>query len=90
MQVKLIPGPRDEDKIAEILNARRTMSLDEWYDFCADCAWTHDDSWFDALYYACENGDEMLAEQAAYFQERLLYDEHFYYADRMTQYAFVE
>ncbi len=90
MKVKLIPGPRDEEKIAAILNAKKTMSLDDWYDFCGKCAWTHDDTWFDALYYACENGDEMLADQAQYFQYCLLYEEHDYYAERMTNYAFAE
>ena len=89
MKVKLIPGPRDEEKIAAILNARKT-SLEDWYDFCMECAWTHDDTWFDALYYACENGDEMLADQEAYFQYCLLNEEHDYYAERMTKYAFTD
>ena len=90
MTVKLIPGPRDEEKIATILNARETMSPEDWADFCGECAWTHDGSWFDALYYACENGDEMLADQTAYLQWLLLYEEHQYYAERMTNYAFTE
>ena len=46
MKIKLIPGPRDEEKIAAIQNARKT-SLEDWYDFCVECAWTHDDTWFD-------------------------------------------
>ena len=37
----------------------------------------------DAMYYICENGDEMLADQATYFHERLIYDEKYYYAGRM-------
>ena len=85
MKVKLIPGPRDEAKIAAILNARETMSPEDWDDFCGKCAWTYDDAWFDALYYACENGDEMLADQAQYFHDCLLYEEHGYYAERMTR-----
>ena len=27
MKIKLIPGPRDEEKISAIINARKTMSL---------------------------------------------------------------
>jgi len=39
---------------------------------------------FDALYYACENGEEMLQEQTDYFLERLYCDEAQYYISRMT------
>ena len=39
---------------------------------------------FDALYYACENGAEMLQDQTDYFTERLYEDEIGYYFHRMT------
>ena len=53
-----------------------------WVDYVTDFVWLGDE-YFDALYYACENGDEMLEEQARYFHERLLDDEKYYYAGRM-------
>ncbi len=84
MTVKLIPGPRDEEKITALRNARKTMPPEEWHEYCYNCACTHDDSWFDALYYACENGDEMLSDQEAYFQSCLINEEFTWYADRMS------
>ena len=34
---------------------------------------------YDTLYYACEDGSEMLASQAAYFKQMLFNDEREYY-----------
>lgn len=90
MKVVLIPGPRNEELIAEILEAKARLAADpdndelmlEWGEFVDYCA-CQGDEYMDALYYACENGDEMLAEQAEYFHDCLLYDEKHYYAGRM-------
>lgn len=55
MKVKIIPGPRDEEKIRAIMNARETLSASEWEEFCSCCVSTHDDTWFDALYHVNES-----------------------------------
>lgn len=44
---------------------------------------TKTDLWMDAMYYICENGEEMLEEQAQYFANCLLGDESSYYVARM-------
>ena len=82
MKVVLIPGPRDEELIAEILEAKSKMDADEWEEYMIDIV-CQGDAYMDAMYYACENGDEMLEDQVAYFHERLIYDEKYYYAGRM-------
>ena len=86
MKVKLIPGPRDEEKISAIRNARNTLTEEQWKEFCSDCVNTQDDTWFDALYYACDDGDKVLQEQETYFLDALLNDEKECYAERMGNY----
>ncbi len=86
MKVKLIPGPRDEEKIAAIIHARNTCTAEEWEEFCTNCTYTHDDTWFDALYYACEDGDTALKEQEEYYLDCLLMNEMEFYAARMGGY----
>lgn len=93
MKVLLVAGPRNEELIREILEVKARLTsdpdddvlMDEWQAFVDDCA-CKGDEYMDALYYACENGDEMLAEQAKYFHDCLLYDEVHYYAARMGGY----
>ena len=84
MKIVLVPGPRNEELVQEILKKKLEFTEDEeaWVDYVTDLVWLGDE-YFDALYYACENGDEMLEEQAKYFHERLLDDEKYYYAGRM-------
>ena len=86
MKVKLIPGPRDEEKIALIRTMKATLDEDEWINFFDGLA--NDYSNFDSMYYACENGDEMLEDQARYFDDCLSWDERYYYAARMGGYEF--
>lgn len=94
MKVVLIPGPRDEAMIEELKKRINNMyddegdpsevvddeliAIDEMIDEYGP------DEVFDALYYACENREKMLAEQARYFHDCLLYDERNYYIERMT------
>ena len=93
MKVLLVAGPRNEELIREILDAKARLTADpdddelmyEWMQFVSDCAYKGDE-YMDALYYACENGDDMLAEQARYFHDCLLHDEVRYYAARMGGY----
>ncbi len=83
MRVVLVPGPRDEELIAEILKNKATMDEEDWWEYVHDLVSEHEEGNFDALYYACENGDAMLEDQATYFRDCLLWDERYYYADRM-------
>lgn len=93
MKVVLIPGPRNEELIREIVEAKARLCVDpsndvlmaEWAEFVDDYA-CRGDEYMDALYYACENGDEMLADQAKYFHDCLVYEEKHYYAARMGGY----
>ena len=87
MKVVLIPGPRDEELIAEILEAKSKMDADEWEEYMTDIV-CQGEAYMDAMYYACENGDEMLEDQAQYFENCLLGDESVYYAARMGSYEF--
>ena len=82
MKVVLIPGPRNEELIAEMLEVKSRMDAEEWEEYMTDCV-CQGDEYMDAMYYICENGDEMLEDQAAYLHERLIYDEKYYYAGRM-------
>lgn len=84
MKVVLVPGPRNEELIREILKNKATMSEEEWYAYACDLVADHDEANFDALYYTCENGDAMLEDQASYFHDCLLWDEYYCYADRMS------
>ena len=64
MQIVIVPGPRDEEMVQEIKLNREMLSGEEWeaYVFdCADC-----EEWLDALYYACGENQEAVAEQAEY------------------------
>ena len=83
MKVMLVPGPRNEELIAEILKNKATMDEEDWWGYVHDLVADHEEDNFDALYYACENGDAMLEDQATYFHDCLLWDERYYYADRM-------
>lgn len=85
MNVKLIPGPRNEELILTLLTAKATMEEDEFPEFIVDVMQDPDTlmDYLDALYYASDNGDEMLKVQEEYFLERLLMDEKYYYAERM-------
>ena len=82
MKVVLIPGPRDEILIAEMLEAKARMDGEEWEEYLLECV-SQGDAYMDAMYYVCENGDEMLEEQALYFENCLLGDESVYYVARM-------
>ena len=86
MKVKLIPGPRDEEKITIIQNARESLSEDDFYCFldqyCSKGC-ENQDVWFDALYYASEHGDVGVKEQEAYFNWLLADEEYQYFIERL-------
>lgn len=81
MKVKLIPESCSKDLIEEIRTMREKLPVQEWVEYVIEgCS---DEEFMDALYYACENGDAMLEDQARYFHELLMNDEAYYYAARM-------
>ena len=62
MKVVLIPGPRNEELIAEMMEAKSRMDAEEWEEYLTDCV-CQGDEYMDAMYYICENGDEMLSKK---------------------------
>ena len=82
MKVVLIPGPRNEELIRDIKRKKMELSEEDWEEYVMELV-SQGEEYFDALYYACENGEEMLKEQASYFYGCLVNDEKFHYAGRM-------
>ena len=83
MQIMIIPGPRDEQKIHQIKLNREMLSGEEWEEYVCRCA-DNGEEWLDALYYALGENQKAVEEQAEYFHERLIDDERFYYACRLA------
>ena len=83
MQIMIIPGPRDEQKIHQIKLNREKLSEEDWEAFVSHCA--DNEESLDALYYACGESQEALAEQAKYFHDLLITDERDYYACRVAK-----
>ena len=83
MKVLLVAGPRNEEKINKLLEIKRTHPGD-WPEIWTEYAYTQEEEWYNALYYACgEHKDIMLADQAEYLHYYLLNEETEYYAARM-------
>lgn len=83
MQIMIIPGPRDEQKIHQIKLNREMLSKEDWEAFVSHCA--DDEEWLDALYYACDENQMGLKEQAEYFHDLLIHDERNYFAYRLAK-----
>ena len=67
MEVKIVIGPRDEEKIKMVKNARKTLSESEWNQFVFECMNSDEQSeWYDAFYYANKYGDGVLVEESNY------------------------
>lgn len=85
MKIMMIPGARDEELIAKMKDLREN-NYDEVYDYFEELIADYGESVaYDTLYYACEYGKEMLASQAAYFEQMLFNDEKEYYIERMLR-----
>lgn len=88
MTVKLIPGPRNEEKIEEIRKALVILddeALEEYLDEKA----CEGEEWLDAMYYATEGrGDSILASWEEYLLERLMTDEKYYFAADIGDFDF--
>ena len=65
MTITITPGRRDEDKISQVIEAKKRLSKDEWNEYFEDRAW-EDSEWLDALYYATEDEGE-----SAYYLQKL-------------------
>ena len=81
----MIPGERNEELILKVCKATAACRADENSDALDNLI----DEYglvdvFDAMYYACENRDEMLQQQADYFLNLLYCEEADYYISRMT------
>lgn len=84
MVIKIIPDLRDEEKIAEIKEAKQTLQQDEWETYCLDrlCS---DDEWFDAVYYADEDyGESVLSFWEDLLYERLMDDDRSFFASDLS------
>ena len=83
MKIMMIPGERNEELIAKMKELRET-DYDEMYDYFDELIADYGESIaYDTLYYACEDGDEMLASHAANFEYMLFNEEREYYIERM-------
>lgn len=80
MKIVLVPGPRNE-KLISLIKKVKDANTDEAWEMLEEYEGTEE--YLDALFYACECGEEMLREQTEYFQWLLLNEEDEYYVDRM-------
>lgn len=80
MKMMLVPGPRNEELISLIKKAKEA-NTDEAWEMLDEYKGTEE--YQDALFYACEYGEEMLREQTEYLQWLLLNEENEYYIDHM-------
>ena len=85
MKIMMIPGERNEELIMKVREATAECRVDE----NSDAIDILIDEYglvevFDALYHACEDGEEMLRNQTDYFLDLLYCDEANSYINRMT------
>ena len=94
MKIMMVPGERNEELIQQVREATAALRNEEGcedseYYECFEVINDLIDEYgltemFDALYYVCENRDEMLQDQTDYFCHLLHNDEANYYIGRMT------
>ena len=82
MTITITPGIRDEEKIAEIKEAKETLNGEAWEEYCYDRV-REGEEWLDALYYASDDGDAALAKWERYFLDCLRDTERYYYVADM-------
>ncbi|MBQ8506942.1 MAG: hypothetical protein IJ466_05895 [Clostridia bacterium] len=85
MKIMMIPGERNEELILKAREATAAYLADENSDAIDNLIDEYGlvDA-FDALYYACENGEKMLRQLTDYFLDLLYCDEANSYISRMT------
>lgn len=85
MRIMMIPGERNEELILKVREATALLRKDETSEALDHLIDKYDIvTVFDALYYACDNGKEMLQEQTDYFLDLLYCDEAQHYISRMN------
>ena len=88
MKVKIIPGFRNEEMIAEINQALETLEDDALEEYLDEKV-CEGEGWFDSMYYAIEErGNSILASWEEYLLERLMTDEKYYFAADIGDYDF--
>ena len=84
MLIKIIPGERNTEIIEKVKGLPKTSADD----YCDALEILEDrygrNAIMDALYYACDSRDEMLADQEVYLQDQLAGDEFVYYLSRFS------
>jgi len=84
MDIKMIPGPRNEELILKVREAIADYRADENSAAISDLSAEYGlAEVFDALYYACENREEMLQDQTESLLDWLYCEETDYYISRM-------
>ncbi len=74
MQIRLIPGPYDKEKVEVVYNMYATATPEEWQKFVYKCG--EDDEWLDALYYAAgRDSVKARKEQEQYFHDLMLIED---------------
>ena len=82
MQVRLIPGPYDEEKVATVCQVHNMADVEQWEEFVLNCA--EDEAWLDALCHAAGiDGVHAMQEQERYFHDLLLGNERNHFAARI-------
>ena len=71
MTITITPGHRDEELIAKIKEAKRTLTEEEWQHICYEAIDRNDEKWLDALYYAAEEREDILACWQKFLHEEL-------------------
>ena len=82
MKVVLVPGPRNEELI-NLIKQVKASDTDEAWERLQEYEYRNPEAYMDALFYACQCGEEMLREQIEYFQYALMEEEKEYFVQRM-------
>lgn len=80
MKVVLVPGPRNEELINLIKQVKAEDTEEAWEKLQE---YEGTEEYMDALFYACDYGEEMLRDQMEYFQWALMEEEDEYFTQRM-------
>ena len=80
MKIVLVPGPRNEELINLIKQVKAEDTEEAWEKLQE---YEGAEEYMDALFYACDYGEEMLRDQMEYFQWALMEEEVEYFTQRM-------
>lgn len=71
MTVTITPGHRDEELITKINEEKKNLTEEEWRHICYEAIHRQDEKWLDALYYAAEEREDILACWQKFLHEEL-------------------